>query len=57
MQRIRPAIAADPRAFGRGLGRESAVAPAAGRSQLAADLRLFATAFLAGFIFVSVFLA
>jgi len=56
MQRIRPAIAADPRAFGR-LGREAIPAPVSSHSELAADVRLFLMTFLAGFIFVSAYLA
>jgi hypothetical protein len=56
MQRIRPAIAADPRAFGR-LGRERTTVSVPYRSELAADVRLFLMTFLAGFIFVSAYLA
>jgi len=55
MQCVRPAIATDPRAFGRN-GPRALAAPAA-RSQLGDDLKLFAITFLAGFAFVSVFLA
>jgi hypothetical protein len=55
MQCVRPAIATDPRAFGRN-GPRALAAPAA-RSRLGDDLKLFAITFLAGFAFVSVFLA
>ena len=52
---VRPAIAVDPRRFGR------AVAPsyqAVERVEgLNSDLKLFMTTFAAGFLFVSVFLA
>jgi hypothetical protein len=55
MQTVRPAIASDPRSFGRGNPRALAVAtPANGLSD---DFKLFAMTFLAGFVFVSVFLA
>ena len=55
MKTVRPAIAMDPRGFGRGVQRELlAVTPASGLSE---DFKLFATTFLAGFVFVSVFLA
>lgn len=53
MQLARPAIALDPKRFGRG----RAPAPQAGLGRLSDDVKLFATTFLAGFIFVSVFLA
>jgi hypothetical protein len=55
MQTVRPAIANDPRRFGRGIPRSLAVAPPA--TGLSDDFKLFATTFLAGFVFVSVFLA
>jgi len=55
MQIARPAIATDPRAFGRGIPRELRATPAA--PVLSDDFKLFATTFLAGFVFVSVFLA
>ena len=53
MQLIRPAFALHPTHFGKGGVRDlSAVeAPA---STLSADFRLFATTFLAGFVFVSI---
>lgn len=53
MQLARPAIAIDPRTFGRGQARDvrSVEAQANG---VGADLKLFALTFLAGFVFVSV---
>jgi hypothetical protein len=53
MQLARPAIAVDPRLFGRGRARDAGPVqnPASG---VAADLKLFAVTFLAGFVFVSV---
>ena len=56
MQLARPAIAVDPRRFGRGQARgfEPASVPA---SNLGSDLKLFATTFLCGFVFVSVLIA
>ena len=51
----RPAIAVDPRRFGRAVARPY---PAVDRAEaLNADFRLFMTTFAAGFLFVSVFLA
>ena len=55
MQLVRAPIAADPRAFGRA-GTPEPPAPVT-PSRLAGDVKLFATTFLAGFVFVSVFLA
>lgn len=58
MQLARPASAIHPRRFGRGPMRDLGQAeppPVAGR--LGDDLKLFATTFAAGFLFVSVFLA
>jgi hypothetical protein len=55
MQLARPAFALDPRRFGRGPVRSFA-----GRTlspSLAGDLKLFATTFIAGFVFVSVLIA
>ena len=46
-----------PMAFGRSLSREAAAVPPRAPSQLAADVRLFVMTFLAGFIFVSAYLA
>lgn len=55
MHFIRPAIAADPRRFGRGIQRVlSSDTP---DKQLGDDLKLFATTFVAGFLFVSILLA
>lgn len=59
MQLARPAIAIDPKRFGRGRALVLA-APAPARPLLPAlsdDVKLFATTFLAGFVFVSVLLA
>jgi hypothetical protein len=56
MQLARPAFAPHPRLFGRGRVRELAAqnpeAPA-----ISDDLKLFASTFLVGFVFVSVLLA
>jgi hypothetical protein len=56
MQVARPAVAVDPRQFGRGLARdlEPARSPASG---ISADFKLFATTFLCGFIFVSILIS
>jgi hypothetical protein len=53
MQLARPAIAVDPRRFGRGPLRDiqPVTFPA---SSINADLKLFAATFAAGFLFVSV---
>ena len=56
MQLARPGIAIHPFRFGRGPRFVSASATA-GAPAIGADLRLFATTFLAGFVFVAVFLA
>lgn len=55
MQTIRPAFATDPRRFGRRAMALIGELPrqASGWSPLA-DVRLFATTFLAGFLFVSI---
>jgi hypothetical protein len=54
MQVARPSIAADPRSFGRGRMRALAMpAPAS----LSDDFKLFATTFVAGFLFVSILIA
>ncbi|HET8749296.1 MAG TPA: hypothetical protein VFM42_01005 [Sphingomicrobium sp.] len=53
MQLVRPAIATDPRLFGRGVIRDLG-GPPASTAALAGDLKLFAITFLAGFVFVSV---
>ena len=58
MLSARPAIALDPRRFGRG---RALVLAAPAREPVFAsvsdDVKLFATTFLAGFVFVSLFLA
>lgn len=54
MQLVRPPIATDPRQFGR-LAR--AAANEQRESSLGDHIRLFLMTFLAGFVFVSVFLA
>ena len=54
---VRLPIAIDPQAFGRGMQRAGVPALAPTQSRLSADLKLFATTFVAGFIFVSVYLA
>ena len=53
MQLARSGIALDPRRFGRAVIQVTSIAPTAASS----DLRLFATTFAAGFLFVSVFIA
>ena len=58
MLSARPAVAIDPRRFGR--GRALVLATPAREPSFASisdDVKLFATTFLAGFVFVSVFLA
>ena len=56
MRMLRPAIAADPRLFGRGETRVLEE-PATERSwAIPDDLALFATTFAAGFVFVSIFI-
>jgi hypothetical protein len=55
MQLARPAIADDPRRFGRGPVRLSEPARPAGT--ISSDLKLFITTFAAGFVFVTVLLA
>ena len=51
MQLARPAFAPDPRRFGRRVRGVKASSPAG------TDLKLFATTFVAGFIFVSILIA
>jgi hypothetical protein len=53
---LRPAIAAHPHAFGRRGRARPAPLSVKLPSTLGADLRLFATAFSAGFVFVAVFI-
>jgi hypothetical protein len=56
MAHARAAIALDPRLFGRGRARTFAAAEAE-RSGLSDDVKLFATTFAAGFLFVSILIA
>ena len=56
MQLARPAFAPHPRLFGRGRIRELA-APAIPGAAISDDLKLFASTFAVGFLFVSVLLA
>jgi hypothetical protein len=53
MQLSRPAFALDPKLFGKGRAREL-TSPLSTPVGLSADLRLFATTFVAGFLFVSI---
>jgi hypothetical protein len=53
MQLIRPAFALNPKLFGKGRIRDLTT-PQAAVLGLGADLKLFATTFLAGFLFVSI---
>jgi hypothetical protein len=53
MQLTRPAFALDPKLFGRGRMWELATAPRSS-FRLSADVKLFATTFVAGFLFVSI---
>lgn len=53
MQLTRPAFALDPSLFGKGPVRDISM-PRRGQSGLSADIRLFATTFVAGFLFVSI---
>ena len=53
MQLIRPTFALDPKYFGKGRVRELS-APQTVEPMLSADLKLFATTFVAGFLFVSI---
>ncbi len=52
MQLARPAFAPDPRIFGR--GRTLGASSPAMRPSISAELKLFATTFVAGFLFVSI---
>jgi len=56
MQLARPAFAPHPRLFGRGRIREHAP-PAVATPAISDDLKLFASTFVVGFVFVSVLLA
>ena len=55
MHLARPAIALDPRRFGRGGGWQTSVAQV--RASVSDDVKLFGTTFAAGFVFVSLLLA
>jgi hypothetical protein len=57
MQLARPAIAIDPRRFGRGRQLDLGPAPVEAAPSLGDDLKLFLTTMAAGFIFVSVVFA
>jgi hypothetical protein len=52
----RPTIALDPKSFGKRRVRRAASASDGG-STLAADIKLFAATFLAGFVFVSILIS
>ena len=56
MQFVRPVFAAHPRKFGRGQVRSCAMAAEATPlfPGISEDVKLFATTFLAGFLFVSI---
>ena len=56
MQVVRPVFASDPRSFGRGVRRTLADPSVTSRAP-SDDLKLFATTFVAGFVFVSMLLA
>lgn len=55
--RIRPVIALDPRYFGRRAFALSDALPHVLASAIGSDLKLFASTFAAGFLFVSIFLS
>ena len=54
MQFARPAVANDPKRFGRGRVRLQTAADV--EMRVSDDLRLFATTFLGGFVFVTLYL-
>jgi len=56
MQLARPVFAPHPHHFGRGRVRELAE-PSQPAPAISGDLKLFATTFLAGFLFVSILIA
>jgi len=56
MQLARPTFALHPKYFGKGRVRELPGAPAAG-IKFSDDLKLFATTFVAGFVFVSILIS
>jgi len=53
MQLIRPAFALDPKQFGKGRARDLSAGEGAPFT-LSGDFKLFATTFVAGFVFVSI---
>jgi hypothetical protein len=57
MQLARPSFAPHPSLFGRGRIRELATQPVALPSSVVADAKLFATTFIAGFVFVSILIS
>lgn len=57
MHFARPLYALDQRRFGRGPARTAAAAPVGETIAASGDLRLFATTFAAGFLFVSLLIA
>jgi hypothetical protein len=56
MQLVRPAFAMDPRYFGKGRFWDLSVPPEK-RAAISADVKLFATTFAAGFLFVSILIS
>jgi hypothetical protein len=56
MQLARPAVALDPKLFGKARARELPP-PEVPSNEISADLKLFATTFVAGFVFVSILIA
>ena len=54
MQLARPEFALDPKLFGKGRHYELPCASAAPAAGISAEFKLFATTFLAGFVFVSI---
>ncbi|QIK78162.1 hypothetical protein G7077_03780 [Sphingomonas piscis] len=57
MTAYRPALAPDPRRFGRRIVLHADAAPANASPTISNDVRLFATTFAAGFLFVTLMLA
>jgi hypothetical protein len=56
MRLVRPAFALHPRRFGRGRARVLAM-PASSAWVLSDDVKLFATTFVVGFVFVSILIS
>jgi hypothetical protein len=54
MQLVRPAVATDPRLFGRGMIRNFGEPCSRHSTALSDDLKLFAATFIAGFVFVTI---